>query len=588
MIGTHIGGYEVLSELGSGGMGTVYLGRAGEAAGSVAPNARVALKVIHPNLLSQPGFFKRFLREAEIGQRVEHENVVRTYDCDATETDGRTAHFLVMEYVEGQTLRDLLEELERVPEELCRHIGREVAEGLAAIHAAGVVHRDVKPENVLITEDHVVKVMDLGVARLQDEAIRLSRAGAFVGSIEYAAPEQFRGGGRDADGRADLYALGLVLYELATGQHPFRDEDARRVLRKILDAEPRRPGEVNPQLSPFFEELVLTLLAKEADDRLSSATLLAAVLAQGEESAWWKERAQALRLETKAPLRRIRISRETAIYGRDDDLKKLHALYELANGGDGQVALVEGEAGIGKTRLVDEFVGRLRQDGEDVHFLFGSYPPGGAATASGAFSTAYREQFGEAGLEEGLRGYLERAPLLIPAFAALLRGDATPPGAEPFTKDSLQAAFAHVTTALAAEKPTIVLIDDLHFAPAEGRALFTSLALAAPGRRLLLIGTVRPGAAQDWVADLERNQATRVALSRLGPKDLARLLEDAFQSERLAKELGHQIAMKSDGNPFFAFEIIRGLREGQFITQSADGTWGSTQEILDIQVPSSV
>ena len=102
---------------------------------------------------------------------------MRTYDCDATDVDGAAAHFLVMEYVEGQTLRSLLDELERVPEELCRHIGCEVAKGLSAIHEAGVVHRDIKPENVLITEEHVVKVMDLGVARLQDEAIRLSQAG---------------------------------------------------------------------------------------------------------------------------------------------------------------------------------------------------------------------------------------------------------------------------------------------------------------------------------------------------------------------------------------------------------------------------
>ena len=109
-------------------------------------------------------------------------------------------------------------------------------------------------------------------------------------------------------------------------------------------------------------------------------------------------------IETKRPLRRIRIPRETAVYGRDDELAMLRAAYERPRTGEGQVVLIEGEAGIGKTRLVDEFVARLRQDGEDVNFLFGSYPPGGAATASGAFSTAYREQFGAEGLEEALAG----------------------------------------------------------------------------------------------------------------------------------------------------------------------------------------
>jgi serine/threonine-protein kinase len=106
----------------------------------------------------------------------------------------------------------MLDELGRVPEALCRHVGRETAKGLAAIHGAGAVHRDMKPENVIVTPDNVVKVMDLGVARLKDEALRLSQTGTFVGSVLYAAPEQFLEGDEALDGRADLYALGLTLY----------------------------------------------------------------------------------------------------------------------------------------------------------------------------------------------------------------------------------------------------------------------------------------------------------------------------------------------------------------------------------------
>jgi tetratricopeptide (TPR) repeat protein len=552
---------------------------------ATGPEGPVALKIVHPHLLETPGFFKRFLREAEIGRRVEHANVVRTLDCDALSGH----HFLVMEYVEGQTLRELLHDLERVPEELCRHVGREVARGLAAIHAAGVVHRDLKPENVLITLEHVVKVMDLGVARLQDEAIRLSQAGDFVGSLEYAAPEQFRAEDCEPDGRADLYALGVLLYELATGQHPYRDEDASKLIAHILTDEPRRAGEVNPQLSAFLEEAIHTLLAKDRDARFASAGELATVLDEGERSEWWTARAKALRLETKRPLRRVRIPRETALYGRDDDLAKLHALYEKAKGGEGRVLLIEGEAGIGKTRLVDEFVGQLWQAGEDVNFLFGSYPPGGAATAAGAFSTAYREHFGAEGLEDTLEDYLTVTPLLIPAFAALLKGDATPTGAEPLTKNSLQTVFVHATHGLAAERPTIVLIDDLHFAPEDGKALFASLALAAPGHRVLLVGTMRSGMPAQWIAEVTRPEhSEQLTLHRLGPKDLTGLLTDAFRSERLAEELAFRIARKSDGNPFFTFEIIRGLREGQFISRRADGTWVTTRTIEEIEVPSSV
>ncbi len=585
MIGDRLGPYRIDRELGSGGMGKVYAAVVEERAPGIATGTRVALKVVHAHLLETPGFFKRFLREAEIGKAVVHENVVRTFDCDAVVLGGVQHHFLVMEYVEGQTLRSLLAELERVPEELCRHIGREVAKGLAAIHAAGVVHRDVKPENVLITKDHVVKLMDLGVARLHDEALRLSRSGAFVGSVHYAAPECFVRGGQDVDGRADLHALGLVLYELASGTNPYFADDLPQILSRILHEAPRRLGDVNPQLSPLFEEIVHCLLEKKAEARFADATSLLRVLEEGESSAWWKARARAIRAVTHRPLRRIRIPRETAVYGREVEIARLRALYGKARAGEGQVVLVEGEAGIGKSRLVDELVGRLQRDGEDFHFLFGDYPPNGAATASGAFSSAYREQFGE----DGCAGYLPQSPILVPAFDALLRGESAPSGVEPLTKDSLQTCFVQATRTLAAERTTVILVDDLHFAPEEGRALFASLALAVPGLRVLLVGTMRPGIAESWWAGLERfSHTTRLAPQRLAAKDLVVLMEDAFRSKALAESLGLQIILRSDGNPFFAFEIIRGLREGQLITQNDDGTWVSTRAIDVIQIPSSV
>ncbi len=427
------------------------------------------------------------------------------------------------------------------------------------------------------------KVMDLGVARLADEAIRLSQSGAFVGSVEYAAPEQFDGG--EVDGRTDLHALGLLLYELSTGQHPYRADDFRGVMKRVCESEPRRLGDINPQLSAFFEEVVHTLLAKKADDRFASADELLGVLEEGEDSDWWHARARAIQATTKRPIRRVRIPRETAVYGREKEIAKLRGLFEAAKAGDGQVVLLEGEAGIGKSRLVDELISRLQADGEDLSFLFGSYPPGGAATAAGGFSAAYRQHFGEA----GSAAYLPDNQILVPAFDALLRGEGAPEDAQELTSGSLQTCFVRATHALATNRMTIVLIDDLHFAPEEGRALFSSLAMAMPGHRVLLIGSTRPGVSEEWRAGLTRlDQVTPIDVPRLGPKDLIELLRDSFSSEELASSLGAQIAVKSDGNPFFAFEIIRGLREGQFITQKDDGTWVSTQIINEIQIPSSV
>jgi tetratricopeptide (TPR) repeat protein len=584
-----LGPYRLRSLIGSGGMGAVYLATVEGRVPGLEPGARVAVKVVHAHLLAREGFFRRFLREAEIGRRLRHENVVRTLDADVAGEGAERVHFFVLEYVEGQTLRALTEELERVPEELCRHVGREVAKALDAIHGAGAVHRDLKPDNVLVTREHAVKVMDLGVARLRDEAVGVSETGTFVGSVRYAAPEQFRGGPGAVDGRADLYALGLTLYEMATGRHPFPDEDLHAVLRRQLGETPRPAGELNSQLSPFFEEVLRRLLEKDPAARFPDAASLRQVLEEGERSAWWQERAKAIRRGPARAVRAIRVPRETAVVGREPALAELRRHYDAARAGEGRVVLVQGEAGIGKSRLVDEFVARLRGKGEEVAFLYGAHPPGGAATASGALVSAFREHLGVEGLEESLRPLLTSTPALVPAFAALLRGEGPPAGAQALGPDALPTCFVYATRALAAERTAVVLVDDLHFAPADGRSLFTSLALAVPGHRILLIGTTRPTSDERWLVDLERAaHPARLVVERLGPKDLVVLLRDALRSESLAEALSAKVAVKSDGNPYFVFEILRALREGRLLAQGPDGTWASTQEIRDLRIPSSV
>jgi serine/threonine protein kinase/tetratricopeptide (TPR) repeat protein len=585
-----LGAYQVLRTIGTGGMGTVHLAEVRRPVLGLEVGAHVALKLIHPHLLEAEGFFKRFLREAQVGMRVEHQNVVRTFDCDAVMQDGQHHHFLVMEYVEGQTLLGLLTELEQVPEELCLHVAREIVRALCVIHEGGIVHRDLKLENVLITEEHVVKVMDLGIAHLMGEAVRLSRTGQFVGTLAYAAPEQIRGGDQDLDGRADLYALGVMLYQLATGHLPLRHGDPAQMIRLVLEEQPRRISRHQPQLSPYFEELVHTLLAKDPVARFPNARALLEAVEHGEDSAWWQARARALRAETRRPLRRIRVPRDSALHGRDAELATLRALYEDAQSGKGRVLLVEGEAGIGKTRLVDEFVAGLRDEDASCAFLFGAYPPGGGVSAWSGFATAFREQLGTLGLADTVAGLLPTSRGLADAFASILREEGVAVGADrEVTEEVLQSLFVQVSRGIAAAQPTIILIDDLHCAPDAGRALFAALARAVIDHRVLLIGNLRPGHCEDWQADVgQADHVTRLSLRRLGAKDLFKLLQDSFQSDALAADLGMQIAMKSDGNPFFAFEIIRSLKESGHVAQRADGSWQTLRTIERIEIPSSI
>ena len=217
MIGKDLGPYRIESELGSGGMGRVYEAIATSDEGEVAAGTRVALKVVHPHLLEHPGFQERFLREARIGRSIRHPNVVQTLDFGEVATNGERCSFIVLEYVEGETLRDLQRELDRVPEQLCRHIGQGTAKGLCAIHDAGIVHRDIKSDNVIVTPDGHAKILDFGLAKsFGDEpsesedaeaeatvmkTLEATQQGLVVGTIGYMSPEQARG--RSLDHRGD-------------------------------------------------------------------------------------------------------------------------------------------------------------------------------------------------------------------------------------------------------------------------------------------------------------------------------------------------------------------------------------------------
>jgi len=576
--GKELGPYRILSELGSGGMGKVYLAEVVEAAASLEPGQKIALKVVHPHLLETPGFFKRFLQEAEIGKRVRHSNVVRTFDVDAILHEGQHYHYMVMEHVAGKSLRALLNDLGTVPETLLREIVLQAAAGLCAIHASGIVHRDLKPENILITDTHEIRIMDLGVAKLQEASIAITKEGQFAGSLLYAAPEQFSKG--EVGPAADLYSLGVLLYELATGQNPFRSDDAAAVIQAHLTEEPVRAHERNEDLSLFFSEVVAALLAKQPADRFESAEALQTVLEEAERSAWWVERAPRLQ-EQAARLPKIRVSRETKLHGRGADLESLREAWGQAKNGDGNTVFLEGEAGIGKTRLIDAFLRGIED--EDLHVLYGSYPPSGGM---GGLSEAVLGKFGSARLADALAPYLTETPSLGPAFAALSKHESPPTGADPLGGDALQAVVVHLMRALAAEKPTVWIVDDLQFAPSESRDFLLAMARAVEDHRVLLVATARPGVALEDFSRLENFR--RIPLGRLGAREIIELLEDAFKSEALAEKLGVKIAKKSDGVPFFIFEMIRGLKEGQFIRQQPDGSYVQTQVIEEIEVPSAV
>ena len=248
--GKRVGPYTLRRPLGEGTTATVWLAEVRHAVHDMHRGDEVAIKILNERWQSDAQVRARFMREAESCRRVLHPNVVRVLDAGIDATQGVTRCYIAMQRVQGQTLRKLLDESGAQPEPLCRHVGLELARALAAVHGAGLVHRDLKPSNVALTPDGQVRLMDLGLAHVRDSALRLTKSGDFLGTMLYAAPEQFHAAAGGIDGRADLYALGWVLYELSTGTHPYSSSTLPGVLLHQMRQVPPRVGEIHPGLSP--------------------------------------------------------------------------------------------------------------------------------------------------------------------------------------------------------------------------------------------------------------------------------------------------------------------------------------------------
>jgi len=260
---TFAGRYRVESVLGRGGMGTVYKARDTEL------DEVVAIKTLRPELVVDDESRERFKDEIRLTRRITHRNVVRTHDFG--EANG--LWYITMEFVEGLTVRQLLDARGTLGVGSALAIGSQLAESLGVAHETGVIHRDIKPQNLLLDPEGVLKVMDFGVARLATgTAARHTQAGLIVGTPAYMSPEQLTG--EEVDPRSDLYSVGVVLFELLTGRLPIDGATVMALFAKVLSEPAPRPGSLVAGVPPALDALVVQLLAKRPEDRVENAAVL--------------------------------------------------------------------------------------------------------------------------------------------------------------------------------------------------------------------------------------------------------------------------------------------------------------------------
>ncbi len=291
--------YRLIKPIGNGGMGNVYLASAPHL--SAEP---IAIKILHPEYALDENLLKRFLREAELLQKVDHPNVIKVYEANSI--SGLT--FYAMEYAHGKTLEDLLK-IDLYPVSKIAEFIVAIASALNAIHQKGIIHRDLKPANIVLSEDFSPKLMDFGIARPENS--QLTHHNEIVGSVCYIPPEIWIG--EEPTSSVDLYSLGVVLYEMMTGMVPFDGTSPGELMRKHLQATPIPPKDIQAGMPSYINRLILRLLSKQKQDRPRDAMELIGIVEKNVSVSTDTKKFRAYRHDTEEFLRVVNTKSEATI-----------------------------------------------------------------------------------------------------------------------------------------------------------------------------------------------------------------------------------------------------------------------------------
>ena len=577
--------YRVGELLGRGAMGAVFR------ATPIEGGAEVAVKIVLPDRLEESDtLVPRFLREARLAQRIEHRHAVRVLDFGRWGPD-RERYYLAMELVEGLSLGDLLD----APMDVGTAVGLacQILEALAHVHARGILHRDVKPDNVLV-ERHddsrlLAKVGDFGIAAALGDAqsTKLTAEGVAIGTPAYMAPEQALADRVDAPA-ADLYPVGVVLYRLLSGRLPFEGPLARVMFAKVTEEPPPAVRRDGGPLPPPLAAAIARLLARRAENRyavaadaLADLRPLAAeprldgpawVASGGAGSSAGGPGAVADTVDV-VPLPGR--ARGLPLVGREAELAALEQVVREVEQGAGRVVMIRGEPGMGATRLAEQVAVGLAESGRFSVVRATFYESVGGIES---LRVAVERLFGTSGrpvaeverlVREFLRMHGEEDDREAGELMAFLRPSADRPDLDsPDARGRRYALLLRLMRRLAKERPVVVLIDDIHAGGSDSAAFLEYLLFEIDFEPLpmLFLGTVQATArSRDFELGLARSdrfEGEGRRLVQLGPVGVEPLKQGLVDGGLLSPEAAAIVARRSGGNPLYAVHLARGGDEG--------------------------
>lgn len=559
--GDRLGPYEILAPIGTGGMGQVFKAR------DTRLERIVALKLLTGQHTG------RFRQEARAIAALNHPNICQIYDVGPD--------FLIMEYIEGKPWRG------PVPVDDALRSGLQVAEALQAAHERGILHRDLKPGNILVTDTGRTKLIDFGLAKvISYPASDTTRTieGTIVGTIAYMAPEQAQG--QPMDERSDVFSFGAVLYEVLSGERPFRGGSTAAVIGALLRDDPA------PLTVPAaLQNLLSRCLAKSPHDRFSSAAELKAALEELLQQSGERRPASGV-------FASFQVTPRTNV-GRESQLGQITRAYARVKDGRGIMVAVTGEAGIGKTSVLEDFLAELASRGERVTIgrgrcsqrLAGDEP---YLPVLEALESLLRPHSGPA-LAPIMKAVAPTWYALVSIESSSLSSDRESPPAA--SQERMKREFGALCKEISRLHPLVLFIDDLHWADVSTVDILNYLAGRFENTRVLVLGSYRPSdmalSQHPFLAvrgDLQgRGVLEEISLGFLSEKDVQRYLALEYPGNQFPAEFASVIHAKTEGSPLFMADLVRYLRDTGGIVEE-NGRSALARSIPDVprDLPASV